>query len=310
MLVRGVAIGFLIVSAVALPASAQARKSAVRALVAPTRRADATALRDEAARVTRLLAARVGGSVLATDDGEAALEELAILQRAQRLAASGALDDAAAVFDAALEAAEHAPARLGDSAELVSAHIARAAIAFARGESGRADELIERVLRFDPGFALLPTEDSPRMRRAVDEARRRLGPQPELRASDLGQSCGGEASVLVVARALSADRAELVRFDDCKMITTAALRSGVDDDQLVTALLSPAERRRVIAAALTVPPPPPPPVIAPDLPPPPETPFYHRAWFWTVIGAVAAGSAAAVWATQRDKDTVHVVPHL
>ena len=310
MLVRGVAIGFLIVVVVA-PGVAQARKSAVRALVAPTRRADAAALRDEAARVTRLLAARVGGSVLAADDAEAALEELAILQRAQRLAASGALDDAAAVFDAALEAAEHAPARLSDSAELVSAHIARAAIALARGESGRADELIERVLRFDPGFALLPSEDSPRMRRAVDEARRRLGPQPDLRASDLGQSCGGEASVLVVARALSADRAELVRFDDCRVITTAALRAGADDEQLVTSLLSPAERRRVIAMALpATPPPPPPAVIEPDPPPAPATPIYRRAWFWTVIGAVAAGSAAAVWATQRDKDTVHVVPHL
>ena len=306
-LVRGVAIAFLIV---ALPSFAEARGSGVRALVAPTRRADAAALRDEAARVTRLLAARVGGNVVATDDGEAALEELAILQRAQRLAASGALDDAAAVFDAALEAAAHAAARLGSSAELVSAHVTRAAIALARGEASRADELIERVLRFDPGFALLPSEDSPRMRRAVDEARRRLGPQPELRASDLGQSCGGETSVLVVARALSAERAELVRFDGCKATTTAALRVGTDDEQLVTALLSPAERHRLIATALPPPPPAPPPVIEADPPPPPSTPMYRRAWFWTVIGAVAAGSAAAVWATQRDKDTVHVVPHL
>jgi hypothetical protein len=306
-LVRGVAIAFLFV---ALPSVTEARGSGVRALVAPTRRADAVALRDQAARVTRLLASRVGANVLPVD-AEASEEELAILQRAQRLAASGALDDAAAVFDAALEAAAHAPARLGDSAELVSAHITRAAIALARGEAGRADELIERVLRFDPGFALLPSEDSPRMRRAVDETRRRLGPQPELRASDLGQRCGGEASVLVVARALSAERAELVRFDDCKATKTAALRVGTDDEDLVTALLSPAERHRLIAAALpAVPPPSPPPVIAPDPPPPAATPMYRRAWFWTVIGAVAAGSAAAVWATQRDKDTVHVVPHL
>jgi hypothetical protein len=248
--------------------------------------------------------------VLAVEDGDTSREELAILQRAHRLAASGALDDAAAVFDAALDTASHAPSRVADSAELVSAHVTRASIALARGEPARAEELLERVLRFDPGFALLPAEDSPRLRRAVDEARRKLGAQPELRAADLGQSCAGEGGVLVVARSLGADRAELLRFDDCKPTTTAALRG--DDDQLAAALLLPSEKHRVVTAALAVPPPAPEPVVVtPSEPPPPPSPsIFRRAWFWTVIGAVAAGSVAAVWATQRDKDEVHVTPHL
>ena len=287
----------------ALPGLAEARGSGVRALVAPTRRSDAAALRDQAARVTKLLAAHVGANVVADDE---AAEPVAILQRAQRLASAGALDDAAAVFDAALETTH---ARLGDSGELISAHVTRAAIALARGESGRAEMLIERLLRFDPGFTLLPAEESPRMRRAFDDARRRLGPQPELHAADLGPSC--ESNVLVVERALSADRAELVRFDDCKPASTVAVRSGADDEQLAAALLLPSERRRAVAIALTAPAPaPPPPVIVSEPPPPPSAPFYHRTWFWTVVGAVAAGSAAAVWATQRDKDEVHVAPHL
>jgi hypothetical protein len=284
----------------------------VRALVAPTRRSDAQALRDQTARITRMLAARVGGSMLAADDGDASAE-LGILQRAQRLASSGALDDAAAVFDAALEAETRTPNHVGDHPDFVTAHVTRAAIALARGESGRAEELIERLLRYDPGFVLLPAEDSPRMRRTVDEVRRRLGPRPELRASDLGQNCAGEASVLIVARALPADRAELLRFDDCRPTASAVLGAGIDDEHLTAALLHPSERPRPLVVAARLEPAPQPAgslVAAPSPPLPPETPMYRRAWFWTVLGAVAAGSAAAIWATQRSTDEVHVVPHL
>src|SRR5215470_5369104 len=86
-----------------LPSVALARASSVHVLLSPTRRGDAQALRDQAVRVSRLLASRTGSVVLAADDGDPSREEPAILQRAERLAASGALDDAAAVFDAALD---------------------------------------------------------------------------------------------------------------------------------------------------------------------------------------------------------------
>jgi hypothetical protein len=303
------AIAAVLVLGLTLPGVALARGSSVHVLLSPTRRGDAQALRDQAVRVSRLLASRTGSVVLGADDGDPSREEPAILQRAQRLAAAGALDDAAAVFDAALDTATHAPSRVADSAELVTAHVTRASIALARGESGRAEELLERVLRFDPGFALLPTEDSPRMRRAVEEARRKLGSQPELRAADLGRSCASESGVLVVARSLGPDRAELLRFDDCKLTTTTALRG--DDEPLAAALLLPSEKHRPVTAALVLPAPLPEPTVAPpEPPPPPSPPMYRRAWFWTVIGVVAAGSVAAIWATQRDKDEVHVVPHL
>src|SRR5579884_2306881 len=112
----------------------------VRALLLPTRRADAAELRDRVTRIARLLAPQAGG-VAIDDDGSD--EAGNILLRAQRLAAAGALDDAAAVFDAALEATSRAPHHAADPAALVAAHVTRASIALARGEPGRADQLLE-----------------------------------------------------------------------------------------------------------------------------------------------------------------------
>src|SRR5215831_11279091 len=128
------AIAAVLVLGLTLPSVALARASSVHVLLSPTRRGDAQALRDQAVRVSRLLASRTGSVVLAADDGDPSREEQAILQRAERLAASGALDDAAAVFDAALDTATHAPSRVADAAGLVTAHVTRASIALARGE--------------------------------------------------------------------------------------------------------------------------------------------------------------------------------
>src|SRR5678815_4157401 len=88
--------------------------------------------------------------------------------------------EASAGFDAAIESASARPHRVGDPVALVVAHVARASIALARGESRRAEDLIARLLRYDPSFTLMPGEDSPRLRRAVTEVRQRLGtPAPD-----------------------------------------------------------------------------------------------------------------------------------
>src|SRR5262245_47486530 len=83
--------------------------------------------------------------------------------RAAELYRRAAFDRAAALFDTALERALRSPHVVGDTAALISAMIARANIATARGESRRADELLNRLLRYDPTVTLGREEDDPEM---------------------------------------------------------------------------------------------------------------------------------------------------
>jgi len=101
-------------------------------------------------------------------------------------------------------------------------------IALARGETRRAQELLDRLLRYDPTFALTPSEESPRLRRALGDARARLGPQPSPRPSDLGTACGGGADTVVVARALPRG-IEIMRFDGCQLAASATSLDGSAD---------------------------------------------------------------------------------
>jgi len=74
--------------------------------------------------------------------------------------------------------------------------------------------------------------------------------------------------------------------------------SRADRLQRAAQLAAPAPRNRVAPAALAAPDPPPEPV-ADDISPP----FYRRWWFWTAVGALAAGAGVITYvAVTRDGD--------
>src|SRR6185369_10432200 len=141
------------------------------------------------------------------------------LARAHALNAAASFDQAAVVFDEALERGAAQPHRLLDTRSFVSAHIARANLALARGESQRAEVLITRVLRYDPSVLLLPDEDRPRLHNLFEQVRKRLGPRPTLDASDLAGPCKA-GPVVLVARRVEAG-IEFTRFDECRLVAQA-----------------------------------------------------------------------------------------
>jgi hypothetical protein len=233
----------------------------------------------------------------------------AMVERAETLAASGRLDEAAALVDVALDEGTRAPLEVGDPPALVRAAIVRATIGLARGEQERADRLLALVLRYDPTFHLLPREESPRMRAAVERALRRQGATAALERADLGERCAEQT--LLVARRLDGSHVEYARYAGC--VEVARVRAGDDEPEaaLVTALGGPA----VMATA---------PVAEALAPRPPAAgdarrerrPVWRTGWFWGVtIGAVAlvaAGVGVGVWAATRNQGTSdtswHVTP--
>jgi hypothetical protein len=206
----------------------------VTAIALPSRRVDAAALRGRAHAVAIDLARELGGRL--TDD--AALPKLVDLSdklgEARALAIGARFAEAVALFDATLADGTRRPGNLTDPAAFVTAHVTRASLALARGDAARADDLMARVQRWDPGLALLPSEDSPRMRATLDRVRSLAGAEPAVRPEDLGESCR-DADVLVVARALAGGKIDLLRFDHCRPITPFTLAQA------------PPERRAIVA---------------------------------------------------------------
>jgi hypothetical protein len=205
--------------------------------------------------------------------------------RAQSLALEVRLDEAAALLDRALADVSHRPDRAEPGA-FIGAHIARVSIAFARGETERARELLDRVVRFDPFVDLSGDEDRPRMRAALEAAKRRE--RPPLSAEDLGDACKA-ADVVLVARALSppaagASALEFFRFDRGQLVAHSALA----DDRAVSALA------RAPAPAAT---------------PPARQPVYRAPLGLGLVAVAVAATGAGLWGSARaDYDRLNASP--
>jgi hypothetical protein len=277
----------------AMPAVARAETFA--AVTLPSRGEEAVKVEERARRIAGRLAAAHGGRMADPAPSATAADIATMLARADELSAQGDLDEAAKVLDDGLEVGVGAPHRFAASRVFVGAHVTRARIALARGESDRAGALFERLVRWDPTFGLEKAEASPRLEKALRGARARVGSPPALRPEDLGEACA-LADVIVVARALGAQRYEFARIEGCRERARAVVGPG-GDDALLRALGAP-EPRPVIAA-----PPPPPPEPPPSL--------WRRPWFWGAVAAVVVGAAGVVvWQVSSDPDQVDVVPHL
>jgi hypothetical protein len=286
-------------SARAQPAASGARapSPSVRALALPTRRRDAAELARRAAAVAAELARALGGRAAAATSAVNGGDLRATLRAAQDLLAAGRLDESADSFDLALRAGAGAPDRVSDPGAFVSAHVSRAAIALARGEDRLADELLARLLRYDPTFVLQPGEDSPTMRSALDRVKARVGAAPALARDDLGAACSDAApgDVLVVAR-FTGTGAELARYDGCRPVATAIASSARSAASIAEALAG-----RPLGDSRAGPPPAPAPARA--------RPLYRRPWFWAALGAAVAASAGAAWYFSRDAaDQFEVTP--
>ncbi|MGE3545197.1 MAG: hypothetical protein AB7L28_14770 [Kofleriaceae bacterium] len=261
------------------------------------------------------LALRLGGKLVTGiphADSATALDVTGLLVRAQPLIAAGSIDDAANILDIALDAAARRPSLVSDPAAFVSGTISRVQIATARGETARAEELIERLLRFSPALKLSVEEDSPRVREVVDRVRDRIGARPKLRIGDLGDDCQGEVDVLIVSRNLG-EAQELTRFDHCKLVKTVTVAQVATDEEIELGLLTAREVKLNIP---TPEPPPPPPITAPpvardDVERP--SPIYQRPWFWVAAAGLVATSAIVIWQVRGDDEPieqgVHVIPH-
>jgi hypothetical protein len=155
------------------------------------------------------------------------------------------------MFDVALERGVRELHRLDRSADLIAAHIWRISIAQARGESGRASELLARAIHYDPLLDLEPGERSPQLSAAVDEARRSIADPPL--PADLGDACR-EFAVVITGRmstspgaAGDAPQLELFRFDGCILVARTVVSGDGDAD--LAPLLEPEIDPAVAAAA-------------------------------------------------------------
>src|SRR5262245_43717359 len=133
-----------------VPALAQAQSGGptIAGFTLPSRRVPVAELEARAQALAAKLAAQAGGQVV--DPARKPRVELAALAQARSLALSGEVDQAALLYDVALGEGARIPHRLADPASLITALIKRASISLARGESARAEALLERVLRYDP----------------------------------------------------------------------------------------------------------------------------------------------------------------
>jgi hypothetical protein len=226
-----------------------------------------------------------------------------MVARAEAQAATGRLDEAAALLDVALDEGARAPLQVSDPPALVRALVTRATIGLARGEQDRAEALIARVLRYDPTFALAAHEETPRMLAAVERVRERLGPEAALSRDELGERCGSQT--LLLARRLDARTIEYARYAGCQRVATARATEGTTDAALVAALGGPMAPAASTASAAT----------GAHASRPVYRSVWRRGWFWGVALAVAvalAGASIGVWAATRgeaaDASSWHVTP--
>jgi hypothetical protein len=263
----------------------------------PSRSPDAPALRE------RLL--RLGAAAGATA-APATLTLAPFTRRADGLSAAGRLDEAAALYDLAVEQGTRAPLEVEDQAALVHALVARASIGLARGEQAQAEMLLERALRWDPTLTLLPDENTPRMRAAFGRVGARAGAPPPVTSAELGARCDH----LLVARRLGPGTLEVSRVDACQ--PAARTRLGVDtpDAAALAALgLPPAPRALAPSSASASSS-----SSSSSSSSAAQRPLYRRAWLWVTVSLVAvavAGAGVGIWAATRPSDagTWNVTPH-
>ncbi len=286
---RGLGVA-LVIAAVALYAMPHARGDQVGARIAavslPSRHARAATLSIKVQRVTESLARAEGATVASDSTAVDVADTQAIFVRGQQLAVDGKLDDAAELLDGALASAAQTPHRFASSTTVVDAHVVRASIALARGETDTADALIERVMRWDPTFALSDAERTPRLIAAVTRVRARVGEMPELRPEDLGGACA--LGDIVVARYLPDGSVDVSRYRDCRR--TSQVRAP-DASTLVLPTLGA------------------PPLSAPGTRA--DRPVWKRGWFWIAAGIAVGATGVIVWQTaDGSSDLVDVVPQL
>jgi hypothetical protein len=273
-------LGLLAALAPAVGAEDRTADESLGALLLPTRRADADALRERARSLADAMARRWSwpGVRDSSSDGN---ELGARLAHASAQFKEGRLDEAATTFDAAIEEGARNPARVIDPRSFVNAHMARVAIALARGETERAHELVGRLLRYDPTVTPSEGEESPLMHQVFAEERAKLGTAPPIGRRDLQGACDGR--VLLVARPLADGVLELSRFDDCRLVAHTLSRTDADDERAVGVLAEPAPARapQVRRADATLAP-----VTTMPAPWPP--------WTLGAAGLVVAASGAAV----------------
>ena len=294
-------------------------------LALPSRRSDAAQLARRAQAVADALAREIGGCCRRAGGGEDVSGALATTLAAAQLKEAGRLDEAADSYDVAIRRGTDAPHRLSDPAELVTAHAARAAIAFARGEAKVGEALLARLLRYDTTFALAPGEDSPTMRAALDRVKTRLGASPAAVAGDLGGACRELSNVVVVARFV-ADGAEFRRLDGCRVVGTVVATASQTSREIARMLagqqaggvggagsaagvggagsaggVGGAAGAGGAGAAVSG--------GTGEGADGAGRPLHRRAWFWIAIGGIAAASAAGVYFIARDPgDELAVTP--
>lgn len=234
----------------------------------PSRRADRARLAERASRLAAQLARRTGAVVRALPTTPGGPDVASLVARGRELFLKGAVDEAAATLDVALEAAARRPDRIGDPAALVAGQVTRVQIALARGESGPADALLVRLLRWDGDFAPGPDEATPAVKSAFDAAAKGDAAAAPLSADDVGEACRA-VDDLIVVRAARGGAIEIARLDHCRVAASVVARDLTDAAALDR--LAPA--------------------IVPAPPPAREEPsLLARPWFWVAVGAVAAAS--------------------
>jgi hypothetical protein len=272
-------------AALAAPAPSQ---PTVHSFSLPARR-DSDALRRLAADTAAELARHLPAAVTVADPPAGADELTGRLERANSLFVAGSLDEAAAALDAALEQGARSPDRVGAPTKFLSGHFARASIAFARGEKARGHALLERVLRFDPSAELAVSEQTPILQAELEEARRRIGAAAGLRPGDLGEACR-RADIVIVARRIADGGAEVLRFDQCRVVARVQIRWRIDRPPL---LLSDGERQQLELGVAG------------------QFKRKHR-WVPVVIlgsgAAVAAGGGVMAWFASREFDRLAASP--
>jgi tetratricopeptide (TPR) repeat protein len=188
-------------------------------------------------RIAAGLARTLGATLVPRDASPPVGLDEAAFTRAERLYRKVSFDAAAAASDQILDQAARDPERVLDGARLVALLVQRVSVALARGESQRAERLLELLLRYDPDFALTPTEAEPGLERELLAVRQRVGPRPPLAGSNLGEACH-TADVLIVARSLLHD-IEIARFDHCALVADTVATTTTKDEQVIAALAQP-----------------------------------------------------------------------
>jgi hypothetical protein len=221
----------LALAAAAVGAPARAADRSLTAFVMPSR--NAAHIRERLGRIAVKVASRLHAELAQDAPARDALGEQ--LQRARTRTVSGALDEAARLFDAALGGGARAPQLVIDSDAFIAAHLRRASIALARAELQTARILIARVYRYDPTLQLDPLETTPQLAAIFDDVRAKLGPAPAIEPDDLGELCA-RPGILLVGRPRQAAAFEVSRFDDCRATARVVVAATDTDDPIVAAL--------------------------------------------------------------------------